>query len=452
MPAPAKILIVDDSPANLKALRVRLEAEGYDVVEAADGAAALELASSAEPDLVLLDIVMPGMDGYEVCRRLKAQLGDDFIPVIMVTAKTEPAAIAEGLSAGADDYVAKPFEPVEFSARVQAMLRIRRMYQENTYLKKQIADQHRSDKLIGKSQAMQKLLGVLPKIIDSDVNVLLTGESGTGKEALAQTIHHDGPRRKERFVALNCGALSAGVLESELFGHKKGAFTNAFEDRQGLFEMADGGTLFLDEVSETSQEMQVKLLRALQEREIVRVGESDPRKIDVRIIAATNRDLEAEVKAGRFREDLYYRLCVFPIVLPPLRERRDDIPLLADHFLSQSAKRGNGFEPGAMDALSRYDWPGNVRELANEIERALVLATEGEPIGLDMLSEKLRPTTRSWRREGKLKDIVAEVEKDLIESALELCGGNKSRMAEHLGINRHTLLQKMRRYGVGGEE
>ena len=448
----AKILVVDDNPSNIKALRVRLEIDGHQVIEATDGPAALDLATHEKPDLVLLDIVMPDMDGYEVCRRLKDQQGDDFIPVIMVTAKTESAAIVKALNGGADEYITKPFDPVELSARIHSMLRIRRMYQENTYLKREIADRHRFESLIGQSPAMEKLFALLPKVIDSEVNVLLMGESGTGKEAIARAIHYGGPRQKGHFVAVNCGALAPGLLESELFGHKKGAFTNAVEDRLGLIETANGGTLFLDEIGETSLEMQVKLLRALQEREITRVGESEPRQVDVRVLAATNRDLAAEVEAGRFREDLFYRLAVFPIQLPPLRERREDIPLLADHFLAQHKKKTRNFAPEAMDALSRYEWPGNVRELENEIERALVLVHKGEPIGLDMLSEKLRPGKRPWRRDGKLKDVIAEVEKDLIESALTACNGNKSRMAEHLGVSRYTLLQKMREYGLEQEK
>ena len=278
---------------------------------------------------------------------------------------------------------------------------------------------------------------------------------GTGKEAIARCIHYNGPRQQERFVPVNCGALSENLLESEMFGHKKGAFTGATEDREGLFEAADGGTLFLDEIGETSPGMQVKLLRALQEGEITRVGETEPRKVNVRLIAATNRDLQEEVTAARFREDLYYRLTVFPIALPSLRERRDDIPLLASHFIEQQGAKSSqppiGFTPEAMDALTRYDWPGNVRELENEIERASVLSPAGGAVGPDVLSEKIRPaaeTTRSWRREGKLKDVIASVEQEMIREAFETCDGNKAHMSKQLGMSRPTLLQKIKEYGI----
>ncbi|MFH1570065.1 MAG: sigma-54 dependent transcriptional regulator [Gemmatimonadota bacterium] len=452
----AKILVVDDHPANVKALRARLAADGHAVLEATNGPEALALVESENPDLVLLDVMMPGMDGYEVCRRIKTRTCCDFVPVILVTALSEAAAIVRGLSEGADEYVTKPFNPLELAARVKSMLRIRRMYQENTCLRREIAGKFRFDQLIGEAPAMEKVYAVLPKVTESNVTVLLSGESGTGKEAVARCIHYNGPRREGRFVAVNCGALSEGLLESELFGHRKGAFTGATETRAGLFEAADGGTIFLDEIGETSPAMQTRLLRVLQEGEITRVGETEPYQVHVRVIAATNRDLEAEVRSGGFREDLYYRLSVFPIRLPALRERREDIPRLAAHFLERHAARagkaGCGLSPRALDALARYDWPGNVRELENEIERALVLASPGEVIDADLLSEKLgaRPDDGPRRRQGRLRDILAGVEREVIEEAMGRLQGNKSHMAEHLGITRYTLLQKMREYGLEG--
>ena len=448
----ARILVVDDNPSNIKVISARLKVAGHEVLEALGGPEALDVVKREKPDLVLLDVMMPDMDGYEVCRRIKEGAEANFIPVIMVTARTETEAIVKGLKGGADEYVTKPFEPLELMARVNSMLRIRRMYQENTYLRQEIASQHHFEQLIGQSPAMKKIYAVLQKVIASDVTVLLNGESGTGKEAVARCIHYNGTRQRGPFVAVNCGALAENLLESELFGHKKGAFTGASEDKQGLFQAADGGTLFLDEIGETSPSMQVKLLRALQEGEITRVGENQPRQIDARIIAATNRNLEAEVKEGKFREDLYYRLSVFPIDLPPLRQRRDDIPLLAQHFLEKRrGKNAIGFTPEALNALGRYDWPGNVRELENEIERALVLISEGNVIALEALSEKIVPSQqeRSWRREGKLKDVLAGVERDMISEAFDACGGNKTRMSDHLGISRYTLLQKMKEYGIG---
>jgi len=450
----ARILVVDDHPSNIKVLRTRLAADGHEVLEATSGAEAIDIAAAESPDLVLLDIMMPGMDGYEVCHRLKEQRGSDFCPIVMVTALTETEALVRGFQAGADEYVTKPFNPVELMARVQSMLRIRRMYQENTYLRQEIEGRFRFDQLIGESPAMDRIYAVLPKVTQSAVTVLLSGESGTGKEAIARAIHYSGPRKDSRFVAVNCGALAENLLESELFGHRKGSFTGASEDRQGLFQAADGGTIFLDEIGETSAGMQTRLLRVLQEGEVTRVGETEPRPVDARVIAATNRDLDAAVREGGFREDLFYRLSVFPLTLPPLRERREDIPLLARHFLERhTAEDENpvrGFSPAAMDALTRYDWPGNVRELENEIERALVLAEAGGAIDAEILSEKVLPRAAAEprRRQGKLRDIIADVEREVIDQAREQFGGNKSRMAEHLGITRYTLLQKMREYGL----
>ena len=453
----ARILVVDDNPSNVKALKARLSVAGHDVLEAGNGREALEIVETEDPDLVLLDVMMPGMDGYEVCRRIKEGRGADFLPVIMVTARTETEAIVKGLEQGADEYMTKPFDALELMARVKSMLRIRRMYQENTHLRREIAGRHRFDGIVGRSRVMEELFALLSKVTESSVNVLVVGESGTGKEAVARCIHYNGTRSQRRFVAVNCGALSESLLESELFGHRKGAFTGATEHKQGLFEAADGGTIFLDEVGETSPSMQVKLLRVLQEREITPVGAADARVVDVRVIAATNRDLKAEMAAGNFREDLYYRLNVFPIALPALRARRDDVPLLANHFLEQTEEEGgrplpSGFSAAAMDALSRYDWPGNVRELQNEIQRAIVLAPAGGLIEPEMLSDNLRavdgsPSRRSWRREGKLKDVIGQVEREMIEAAMETHGGNKTRVAEQLGISRYTLLQKLKDYG-----
>ena len=452
----AKILVVDDRPSNVKALRMRLAAAGYGVVEALNGPDALQIVEREDPDLVLLDLMMPGMDGYEVCRRIKAQRDTDFIPVIIVTARTETDAVVKGLETGADEYVTKPFEPLELMARVKSMLRIRRMYQENTYLRKEIVGAHRFDNLIGQGPAMEAVYALVEKVIQSSVSVLLTGETGTGKESVARAIHYNGPRKEHRFVAINCGALPENLLESELFGHRKGAFTDALEDRVGLFEAAEQGTVFLDEIAETSAAMQVRLLRVLLEGEVTRIGESEPRKVDVRIIAATNRDLETAVQSGRFREDLYYRLSVFPIRLPPLRERREDIPSLAVHFLKKhteaSRKPVGGFAADALDALTRYEWQGNVRELENEIQRAIVLTQEGVVVAADVLSEKVQGAVRetgSWRKEGAIRDAVEAVEKEMIGAAFERCAGNKTAMAKQLGITRYTLLKKMKDYGIG---
>jgi two-component system, NtrC family, response regulator AtoC len=453
--AAARILVVDDRPTNIKALRMRLAAVGYEVLEAANGPEALRLVEEQGPDLILLDVMMPGMDGYEVCRRIKERQGEDFVPVIMVTARAETEAVVQGLEAGADEYVTKPFEPVELLARVKSMLRIRQMYRENHNLRQEVAELSGFDQVAATSPVMAAIYRMLPQVIERATTVLLTGETGTGKETLARCIHHNGPSRSGRFVAVNCGALAENLLESELFGHRKGAFSGAIDDHVGLFEAADGGTVLLDEIGETSLTMQVKLLRVLQEGEVVRVGETEPRKTSARVIAATHRDLEAEVREGRFREDLYYRLSVFPIALPPLRERREDIPLLADHFLQRRvAELGlstSGFTPEAMDALSVFDWPGNVRELENEIQRALVMAPAEGAIALELLSERIRQGAEAGRNRaqaGTLRQGIAEVERQMIAAAFAQFAGNKSRVARHLSISRWTLQQKLKQYGI----
>jgi DNA-binding NtrC family response regulator len=458
-----KILVVDDKPSNVKALRVKLADAGYDIIEATSGGEALDRIESHAPDLVLLDVMMPGMDGYDACRRIKSRASDDFLPVILVTAKTDTDDLVEGFESGADDYVTKPFKPVEILARVRAMLRIRSMVQENRYLRAELARCPRGESIVGESREMNRVLELVEKVSGRNVTVLLTGETGTGKEAVARLIHEGGPRSRGKFVAANCGALTETLLESELFGHKKGSFSGAIEDRAGLFESANGGTVFLDEVGEMSGAMQVKLLRVLEESEVTRVGETGPRAIDVRVIAATNKDLEAETQGRRFREDLYYRLSVFPIVLPPLRERRDDIPLLARHFLDMYCRAFvqdcPGFSTEALRALSAHDWPGNVRELANEIQRALVLTPPGEEIGPQALSRKIeggggrggQTPAQSGQRDGRLRDAVEALERDLIRKAFERHQGNKTHMARDLGISRWTLLQKMRVYGIEAE-
>jgi len=448
-----KILVVDDKPSNVKVLRVKLADAGYDIVEASSGSEALKRIASDSPDLVLLDVMMPGMDGYETCRRIKSRDTNDFLPVILVTAKTETEDLVKGFESGADDYVTKPFKPLEILARVRAMLRIRSMVQENRYLRTELAKCSRFDSIVGESEKMRSVFDLIDKVSARDVTVLLTGETGTGKEVVARLIHNDGPRRRGKFVAANCGALTETLLESELFGHKKGSFSGAIEDRAGLFESANGGTVFLDEVGETSAAMQVRLLRVLEEGELIRVGETEPRKIDVRVIAATNKDLEVETQAGRFREDLYYRISVFPVSLPPLRERRGDIPLLARHFLDMYCRAFGqdcpGFTAEAKNALAAYHWPGNVRELANEIQRALVLTPPGEEIAVEALSEKIGDGEVLPRRQhGKLKSAVESLERDLIQKAYEKHGGNKTHMAEELGLSRWTLLQKMRAYEI----
>lgn len=445
---------MDDHPSNIKALQVKLASEGYEVITAESGKEAVEKFETDRPDLVLLDVMMPTMDGFETCRLMKQKQGSDFIPVIMVTARTDSDSMVKGFEIGADDYVTKPFQMVELIARVRSMLRIQQIQNENRALRRELRTTHGFDKIIGQSPAMKRVFDLVDRVLEREITVLITGKTGTGKEAIARTIHYNGTRANGRFVAANCGAFSEGLLESELFGHKKGSFTGAAEDRVGLFESANGGTVFLDEISETSPGMQVKLLRVLQESEIVRVGEVKARKIDVRIIAATNKDLDKETRNGSFREDLFYRLSVFPIPLPSLAERPDDIPLLADHFLKKHRSAIGvscpGFTNEALDRLNAYSWPGNVRELENEIQRALVLVPGRKRIGLNELSPKLRSRSAGKGRgeeSASLKEALEVTESEWIERVFEKHDGNKSRMAKELGMSRWTLLKKMRFYG-----
>jgi len=416
------ILIVDDTPSNLDLLLTTLTGDGYKVLVATDGSSALRQAAYARPALILLDVMMPGMDGFETCRRLKAMPETHNTPVIMLTALQELDDKVRAFEAGAVDFISKPFQYAEVLARVETQVRLHelrselermnleleervatrtseltramaelerlktRLQAENRYLHEEISEHSNFKEIVGNSPSLQDLLERVSQVAATDSTVLIFGESGTGKELIARAIHDRSPRRESSMVKLNCSAISAGLVESELFGHVKGAFTGAGDKRVGRFELAHRGTLFLDEVSEMPLETQAKLLRVLQEHEFEPVGSSRTLQVDVRIVAATNRNLAEDVAAKRFRADLYYRLNVFPIEVPPLRERREDIPLLAEYFLDRAVRRIGkpleGFTTEALQILLAYTWPGNIRELQNTVERAVILSS-GPRVSID---------------------------------------------------------------------
>ena len=419
-PGQRSILVVDDTPANIGFLLDTLGKAGYRVRVAPDGESALEQLQYSPPDLVLLDVMMPGMDGFETCRRLRQLPKLEQLPVIFMTALSDIQDKVRAFAAGADDYVTKPFQHEEVLARVRvhlaraelecklaelnreledrvaartaelntALAQVEalksRLQQENRYLKQELSENGGLGEIIGSAPALQEALRKVAAVAATDSTVLIHGETGTGKELIARALHAQSKRRDKPMIKLNCSAISAGLVESELFGHLKGAFTGATDKRMGRFELADGGTLFLDEVSELPLETQAKLLRVLQEQEFEPVGSSRSVKVDVRVIAATNRDLPADVRSGRFRSDLFYRLNVFPIEVPALRERAEDISLLANHFMQRMTRKlGKPLEriaPATLTQLNRYSWPGNIRDLQNTIERAAVLATGSELI------------------------------------------------------------------------
>jgi DNA-binding NtrC family response regulator len=409
-------------------------------------------------DLVLLDLVMPGRGGLDLLREL-AERADASPPVVVISATRAIPAAVEAMKLGALDFVTKPFEVEALRIKVRQILEHRALEQEVVRLRDEVSGRSRLGRLIGRSEAMRAVFRSIERVAESRANVLITGESGTGKELVAQAIHELGPRRDAPFVVVNCAAIPHTLMESELFGHERGAFTDARERRIGKFEAADGGTIFLDEIGELAAPVQAKLLRALQDRTIDRVGAPHPIPVDVRVVAATNRDLEREVAAGRFRSDLYYRIHVVPIALPSLRERREDVRLLAESFLARvrgEAARGPArIAPDALAVLERYAWPGNVRELENAIERAVALV-DGDRIEVADLPQEIQTAERSEGlreevRAGRidLETAVARFESDLIREALEQTGGNQTRAAERLGITRRLLKLKMDRLAAG---
>ncbi len=449
-----RVLVADDEESIRHMLGLHLGRAGFEVVPVADGRQALDALTRDTFDFALCDLVMPQLDGIEVIRGAKAK--GVATPIVLMSAHADVATALQAVSEGAFDYIAKPFRADEVLFRLERALEQQALSAEVGRLKEVLGAELDLGGIVARSDPMQRVFRTLRKVADYKTTVLLTGESGTGKELVAKALHFNSVRRERPFIPVNCGAIPENLLESELFGHARGAFTGADRARKGLFEEADGGTLFLDEIGELPLTLQVKLLRVLQEGEIRRVGESQSTGIDVRVVAATVRDLRAEVGAGRFREDLFYRLNVLPIHLPPLREREGDVPLLVDHFVARFNERlgtqVQGLEASAAKALVQYPWPGNVRELENAIERAMVLA-DGDRLTAEDLPQRIRESTDRIRTtlasdELSIKKTTRIVEEELIRRALTRTGGNRTRAAELLEISHRALLYKIKEYAV----
>lgn len=442
-----RILVVDDDKAHLTMLVAMLVSWGHEVVTATDGVEAVAKVRETSFDAVLTDVRMAEVDGIEALRRIRDY--NPFLPVLIMTAYSSLGTAVEALKAGAYDYLHKPLDFDELRLALDRAVDHAGLRQENSRLRREMGP---TLDMIGRSPALVELTNMIRAVAPSEASVLILGESGTGKELVAKALHQGSPRAGRDLVTVNCAALAENLLESELFGHEKGAFTGADRRREGRFVQADGGSLFLDEIGEMALPLQAKLLRALQQGEVQRLGSDRPVQVDARVIAATNRDLEAEIRAGSFREDLYYRLNVISLRVPPLRERAEDIPLLAQHFLARFATRNHksfrGFSPRAMDAMLRHAWPGNVRELENAVERAVILAP-GEYITETDLPASLRGAGDEIPG-GSISggQSLEDVERAAIVRTLEQVGNNKSEAARLLGVTRVTLRAKMRRFGL----
>ena len=451
------VLICDDDRAHRIMLRALLTDWGYDITEADDGSEAIEKAHGHPFDLILMDVRMIRVSGLEALEAIKAY--NPTIPIVIMTAFASVETAVEALKNGAYDYLTKPLDFDKLKITIRRAMEHTRFKFDKRLEKEELVTSFDQGNMIGQSPSMVSLLDTLCHVAPSDATVLIYGESGSGKELIAQAIHFNSPRREKPFIRINCAALTETLLDSELFGHEKGAFTGADRPREGKFRQADGGSLFLDEVGEMSTGMQVKLLRAIQEREITPVGGDRIISVDVRLIAATNRNLPQEVREGRFREDLYYRLHVVALTAPPLRKRKEDIPLLAQYFLSTFAEKNRktikGFTPAAMDQLLKYEWPGNIRELMNTVERGVVLTrtdyVDGENISLIQALSSSPPVITGGHKEDQHPDAILpleDVEKETILNTLDLVAGNKSEAARKLGITRRTLHQKLKKYGL----
>jgi two-component system, NtrC family, response regulator AtoC len=464
-----RVLVVDDEMSLRKVLSATLQREGYEVNVCPDGEEAIVALDRDGADVVVTDLVMPKMDGLALLRKVVARHPD--VPVIVVTAHGRIDSAVEAMKAGAFDFLAKPFDHSELKSIIAKACRQSDLNQRNVVEAREEGSARRYTEIVGRGPRMQELQQVIAKVADAPSTVLIQGESGTGKELVATALHEMSSRRDRPFIKINCAAIPRELIEAELFGFEKGAFTGAVQSKPGRFELADGGTLFLDEIGEIPIDMQVKLLRAIQESEFERVGGVKTTRVEVRLVAATSRDLTKEIAAGRFREDLYYRLNVVPIHLPPLRERRDDIPLLVEHFRqkynARLRKKIESIDEDALAALIAYPWPGNIRELENVLERTILFA-EGPRIRAADLPPSLRAsaevapaallesTSAASGPPGPLKEIVKEqvqaIERDLIVRGLEVTGGNVTRTAKLLKISRKSLQMKMKEFGLRGED
>jgi len=446
------ILLVDDQKNILKSISLELKMEGYSVLTANSGLEGLQVIANNEVDLVMLDVLMPGIDGIETLRKIKDLRPD--LPVIMMSAQATIDKAVNAIKIGAYDFIEKGREGIDLEpvlVKIRNGLAFSKLRVENTELREQLKEKYN---IIGSSLAMQELLAQIKKAGPSDGRALIYGENGTGKELVAHAIHQNSPRWDMPFVKVNCAAIPEELIESELFGHEKGSFTGAINQLIGKFELADGGTIFLDEIGDMSQKTQAKVLRVLQDGEIQRVGSQKVIKVDVRIIAATNKDLQEEIQEGNFREDLYYRLNVIPIYVPPLREHKEDIPELVTYFVSEfckkSGRKPKRFSSDAIEALMNYNWPGNVRQLENAIEQMLIMVDHDEIVEVDVnwalgIRKPEKPKTLT---EQGLKDMVSQSEKELILSALEANNWNVSLTAQHLNLERSHLYKKMTKCGI----
>jgi two-component system nitrogen regulation response regulator NtrX len=451
----ARILVIDDEAEIRRSLRMILEYEGYDVLEASSAPEGIALAERESPDLIFLDIKMPGMDGLEALPRIKA--GNEGVPVVIISGHGTVSTAVEATKAGAFDFIEKPLASERVLLTIRNALDQRQLRTENTSLKRAVEVRHQ---MIGETAALRQIWDAIKRAAPTNATVLLLGESGVGKELVARSIHRNSLRSRERFVQVNCAAIPEELIESELFGHEKGSFTGATEKQIGKFEQADKGTIFLDEVGDMSAKTQAKVLRVLQEGEVERLGSARTIKVDVRVIAATNKDLEQEIEAGRFREDLFFRLSVIPIRVPPLRDRREDIPALVRHFADlfsrDNNRRPQRFTPAALEFLQKARWKGNVRELKNTVER-LIIMTPGETIDVDDLRDIVRVEARPAApdnekdRPGTLREFKESAERAFLVDKLRENNWNISKTAEVIGTPRSNLYKKLEQYGIAQE-